>query len=77
MQPIDFPERNLIIAENQPEYIPIPANLARDGVATFCWELSDEELKVLAETKKLWHQVLTFNRPLQPQMLMVEKPVLL
>ncbi len=77
MTPTDFPERNLIIAEHQPEYIPIPAHVSRDGTATFCWELSDEELEILLKTKKLWHQVLTFNSPLQPQMLMVEKPVLL
>lgn len=77
MQPIDFPERNALIAEHQPEYLTLPCHSAKDGTETFCWELSDEEIKLLAETKKLWHQVLTFNRPLQPQMLMVEKPVLL
>lgn len=77
MTPTDFPERNLVIAEYQPEYIPIPAHASKDGTATFCWELSDEELEILLKAKKLWHQVLTFNRPLQPQMLTVEKPVLL
>jgi hypothetical protein len=32
-----------------------------------------ERLKVLL-TGKVWQQVLTFNKPLQPQLMAVEKP---
>ena len=32
-----------------------------------------ERLQILL-TGRIWHEVLTFNGPLQPQMLMVEKP---
>ena len=65
MTPTDFPERNLIIAEHQPEYIPIPAHVSRDGTATFCWELSDEELEILKNNY-------SFNKQVEAGFLVVE-----
>ena len=77
MNTVDFPETNLDIAKDQPQYQPIRA--FRDpsepqGRLVFCWELSAEERAEVARTGRVWHQVLTFNWPLQPQMLSVEKP---
>ena len=74
---IEFPEQNVVFAKDQPEYSPLPAYVGANGKVTCCWELSDEELKTLCETKKIWHQILTFENPLQPQLLLVEKPSLL
>lgn len=73
MNPIAFREQTAVIAENQPEYVPLPAHIAEDGTITFCWRLSwRERFKVLL-TGLLWHQVLTFRTPLQPQYLSTEK----
>jgi hypothetical protein len=71
---IEFPEQTVVIAKDQPEYRPLPAHVAPNGMVTFCWKLSLlMRLRVLF-TGKLWHQVLTFNTPLQPQSLLVKKP---
>jgi hypothetical protein len=73
MKPAHFPEANIVIAKDQPQYIPLPAY--HDGAsATFCWELTDEEIAYLVVHKHLWHTVLTGNGPLQPVLLSVVKP---
>jgi len=70
-----FPECNVVYAENQPEYLPLPAHKAEDGTVTSCWRLSLlERLKVVI-TGRLYLQVLTFNQPLQPLLLTVDKPI--
>lgn len=76
MKPIDFPESNVIIAKDQPEYRPLPSNYANDdyGTVTFCWRLTWRERLRLLVTGKLWHQVLTFKKPLQPQLPSAKKP---
>ncbi len=66
MKPIQFPGVNVVYAENQPEYTPLPALRFPDGTSISCWELTDEEVATLVSTKKLYIGVLTFNQPLQP-----------
>lgn len=75
MKLVDFPERNVVYAAKQtPLYLPLPAYRAFDGRVTCCWGLSwRERLRVLF-TGRIWHQVLTFNDPLQPQLLLTNKP---
>jgi hypothetical protein len=76
---IDFPQRNVIYAENQPEYLPLPAYKIPDdpeGRIIFCWKLSFRDRLRVLFTGKLWHSVLTFNHSLQPQVLMAESPFL-
>ncbi len=68
MKPIKFKEANVTFAENQPEYIPLPAHKANDncGTVTTCWNFTlRERIKVLLGAKLYWQQ-LTFNHPLQP-----------
>lgn len=80
MNLIDFPERNVVYAESQPEYLPLPAhryNNDQSGRLTCCWSLSWRERFRVLLTGRIWHQVLTFNHPLQPQLLTVEKPDML
>lgn len=78
MELIEFPEQTVVIAKDQPEYRPLPAHRFGDdqGTIACCWSLTFwERLRVLF-SGKIWHQVLTFNQPLQPQLLTVEKPVM-
>lgn len=73
----DFPERNVIFAEDQPQYLPLPAHRALydlEGRVTCCWVLSFRERLQVLLTGRIWHQVLTFNQPLQPQLLTTAKP---
>lgn len=76
MNPVKFKEQTITYAEGQPQYLPLPAHRASDGRATFCWRLSWRERFKLLLTGHLWHSVLTFKQPLQPQLLSVDKPVL-
>lgn len=75
-QLIEFPEQTVIIAKDQPQYRPLPAHRfpGPDGRIAFCWKLGwRDRLKVL-RTGKIWHEVLTFNQALQPQLLRLDKP---
>lgn len=78
MQPTSFPEQTVVIAEHQKaDYIPLPAYRVYNdphGRIICCWQLTLGERIRLLFSGKLWHQVLTFNRPLQPQLLTVDKP---
>lgn len=82
MKPIEFPEVNTVFAKDQPQYLQLPAHVEPHDKydpgrrATFCWQLSWRERVAILFTGRLWHQVLTFNSPLQPQKLMVRKPAL-
>lgn len=77
MNIIEFPEQTTVYAKDQPQYRALPAYRYRDdgeGRIVCCWSLSwRERLRVLL-TGRVWHQILTFNQPLQPQLLGVEKP---
>jgi hypothetical protein len=73
---IEFPEQTVVIAKDQPEYRPLPAYQHSDpeGTITFCWKLNFRHRLKILFTGKLWHSVLTFNGPLQPQLLLTDKP---
>jgi hypothetical protein len=77
MDLVQFPEQTVVIAKDQPEYLPLPAyRFANDpqGRIVCCWRLTWRERVRLFFTGYVWHQVLTFNQPLQPQLLTAEKP---
>jgi hypothetical protein len=77
MRLIEFPGQTLVIAKDQPEYVPMPAHVAPDGTVTCRWRLSfRERIRVLLRGE-VWHQVLTFGQPLQPQSLTVNRPMLI
>lgn len=76
MKPMNFEEQNCTYAENQKEYMPLPAFRDSKGQAVSCWGLSlAERLRVLF-TGKIWVSTLTFNNPLQPIALEVDKPLI-
>lgn len=75
MKLIEFPEQTVVVAKNQPQYIPLPAYISPDkNELVCCWSLSLIERLQLLFTGKIWHQVLIFNKPLQPQLLRITKP---
>lgn len=74
MTPIEFDGQTLIIAKDQPEYLPLPAHVSDDGIVTCCWSLTwRERIKVLL-SGRIWHRVMTFKRPLQPQAISTMRP---
>lgn len=68
MHPVKFKEHNMVFAENQPEYLPLPAHRDSDGIVTSCWKMSFiERIKILF-TGRIYLLQMTFNNPLQPQL---------
>ena len=77
MKPVQFKEQNIIYAENQSDYMPLPAHRVEgdtSGTVICCWQLTEEEIKHVVETGVIWHSILTFSRPLQPQHLSTDSP---
>lgn len=70
----EFKECNVVYAENQKEYLPFPVYKRLDGHLTSCWKLSIRERIKILFTGKMWLDILTFNQPLQPLKMSVDKP---
>jgi len=79
MSPIKFKEQNVVYAENQPEYLPLPAfkNESPQGEVISCWQLSFIERMRILFTGKLWVCLLSFNKPLTPSFFSTKKSELL
>lgn len=75
MKPSKFPEQNVVFAEDQPEYLPLPAfkNDSPQGEVISCWKLSFRERLIILFKGYLWVQLLTFNKPLTPSYFTVNK----
>lgn len=75
MKPTKFPEANVTYAENQPEYLPLPAfkNDSPQGEVISCWRLSFMERMRILFTGKLWVSLMTFNKPLTPSFFTTKK----
>jgi len=74
MKPIEFPEQNTIYAEDQKEYLPLPAYRDRYGCVTSKWKLSWRERFTALFRGSVWVHVHTFNKPLVPVSLTVNSP---
>jgi hypothetical protein len=74
MKPSTFYGYNARFSEDQDEYLPLPAHQDPDGRVTTCWKASIRERLVFLLTGTMWLQCLTFNMPLQPLKLSVERP---
>ena len=57
--------KEIVIAKDQPQYIPLPAIIAKPYVFTR-WKLSWRERLRILFSGNLWLTVLTFGNPLQP-----------
>lgn len=75
MKAINFPESTHVFAKDQPQYLQLPAHKSGDGVVTTCYELTWKERFAILCGAKVWLQTLTFNKPLQPQRLTLDKPI--
>lgn len=76
--PVKFEGHNLVIAEDQPEYLPLPAHLDQEDphmAFTTCWELSAEELEEVKKTGKVYVQFWTFGKGVQPMKVAATFPV--
>lgn len=71
---------NVTFAKDQPQYRQLPARAVPgdpEGRVVFCWRLTWRERAALLLRGRLWHEVLTFGRPLQPQRLGAGRPDML
>lgn len=73
MDPVHFPESNFTYAKDQPQYRPLPCHRDAEGTIVTCWRLSFTERMRVLLTGKLWINVMTFNKPLQPMLPTTEK----
>lgn len=81
MKPIEFEGANCVYGEVQPEYYqqyyqPLPAHKDDDGTVVTCWQLEPGDLERIKKTGCVWLSLLTFNEPLEPVLLLSEKPSL-
>lgn len=77
MELIPFAGQNVVLAENQPEYLPMPAHRvlnSKEGEFICCWKLSWRERLNVLLGGVIWHRILTFGYALQPQMLQTWEP---
>lgn len=76
MKPTTFPESNLLIAEDQPLYLNLPAykKTPTDIEMTTCWRGNFWDRLRFLFTGRMWVYILNFNGPVQPLMLETENP---
>jgi hypothetical protein len=86
MTPIDFPECNLMLAEEQPQYQTLPVFVdsrvveTNDGPKeipwsmTLCYELSDDDIAELIATRKLHYRQMLYGHQFQPIFLSTKDP---
>lgn len=77
MEPCKFDGWQIEIAKNQKEYLPIPAHIENSAsvVITTCWKSSFWQRVMFLFTGKVYVQLMTFGKPLQPQKLSISNPV--
>lgn len=67
MKPSEFPQQNIVFAEDQDEFLDLPAHFdTSQGVATFCLSLNKEEIEQVKKTGKIYLSIFTGGQPLQP-----------
>jgi hypothetical protein len=77
MKSIEFPEANVAVAKDQPQYNTLFARVDRqspEGEMIICFELTDEEVTQIVRNKKLFYSQLTFGQLFQPMRIMTESP---
>src|SRR5271163_3487389 len=66
---------SVVYAKDQPEYIPLPVSRTQDGAVVTCWKLNWRERIRVALGANFYLTLLTFNQPLTPMRVEIEKPV--
>lgn len=75
MKPINFKHANTTYAKDQPQYMPLPGLKFNtvEGEFIACWKGTWwERIKFLC-TGKMWVSLWTFNKPLTPSRLSVDR----
>jgi len=74
MNAIKFKDCNVEFAKNQKEYKTLPAfRDTENGIVITCYKLSLIDLLKVVFTRRVWLGQMTFNEPLQPQKLSVNR----
>lgn len=63
-------------AKDQEQYRTLPCHKRPDGTITIRWGLSWKERFLIFINGCFWHEVMTFNRPLQPMNLQTTCPIM-
>lgn len=74
MKPVEFPEQNVVLGKDQPQYVPLPVYAAEDGRITCCLELTADEIQEVLRTGRVWLTQLTFGARFQPIQLSTHSP---
>jgi hypothetical protein len=95
MKAVDFSQRNVMLAEHQPEYQTLPVYCEMKEVIvpnkpgdpqlavmteqvpwemTACFELSNEEIAEIVETKKLWYRQMLLGDKFHPILMSTQNP---
>lgn len=76
MEVTEFNECNVVYGKNQPEYTPLPAYKSEEtGIVVSCWKMTWKERLTVLVTGRVYLQLLTFGKPIQPQIISVNNPV--
>lgn len=75
MKGIKFKHQNIVFAENQPEYTPLPALKLNspEGEVISCWSMNLRERVKVLFTGKVWLSLMMFNKPLTPSFMSVDR----
>jgi hypothetical protein len=75
MRPTTFKHQNTIFAKDQPQYQQLPALLLEgpEGHVISCWKLSFKERIQVLLFGRIWSSLMTFNKPLTPSYLTVNR----
>ena len=64
----------VVYAKDQPEYLPLPTRRTPDGEVVTCWKLNWRARLSVMFGANFYLTMLTFNRPLTPVRVSVDKP---
>lgn len=75
MKPTTFPQQTHVLAEDQPEYQPLPVFITPDRMEVVsCWSVGLMDRLTILFTGRVWLRTLTFGELFQPQRLQVKAP---
>jgi len=73
MRPIAFPEQTVVVAKDQPPYLPLPAYQS-DRETISLWALTWRERFGVLIRGKLWLRQCNFSRAVQPVRICASSP---
>lgn len=76
MEPVKFNGSNVVFAENQPEYKPLPAFKSQEGIVVTCWKMTFLERLKFVFSGRFYLIITTFNQPLQPLLPTIKNPLI-